>query len=177
MSNQIHDNFDRSEFSDEVFSIFGRALAVASRFESSCKSLARIQSVRDAVMAEPIMTGNRFAEICEDISIQYRNLNQAIESMKIDGSIKENFDSARIARNDLVHEAAIHAMESFDLLERSELNRMLEHVEHLVLKILRGDVLVSTLLSIRNKEQISDYPFSKEYEARYVNWVMKRLEQ
>ncbi len=34
------EDFERSESSDEIFSIIGRALIIATRFDSMCKTLA-----------------------------------------------------------------------------------------------------------------------------------------
>src|SRR5918992_1505572 len=39
---------ERTEFSDAVYSMIGRALAVASRFEASCRALALLLGIRQS---------------------------------------------------------------------------------------------------------------------------------
>ena len=51
----------------------------------------------------------------------------------------------------------------------------MEHLEVLVRQIIKGDIIISALISYDNKEPISGYPFSAEYEKKYVNWVMNRF--
>jgi hypothetical protein len=63
MSNQVFSSFDRAEFYDEISSMFGRALAVATRFDTSCKTLARIPLFKTSLVAKYALSDNEYAEL------------------------------------------------------------------------------------------------------------------
>jgi len=176
MINQIFDNFERSEFSDDIFSIFGRALSVATRFDTSCKALARFPSYKISILGKHMLSDVEYAEVATNISNSYKNLNRAIDSLKLGDDIKQVLTKVREARNELIHEATIGACNGFDGIGSSELSDRLNHIESLVHQVIKGDALISTILSIHNKEPISEYPFSKLYEEKYLKWVMERFE-
>ena len=70
---------------------------------------------------------------------------------------------------------ALRAEMGFDYMEVEEINQFLRYLESLILRIIKGDTLVSAIISSFNNEDISNYPFSKEYEGRYISWVMERF--
>jgi len=176
MINQVFDSFERTEFSDDIYSIFGRALTVATRFDSSCKVLARRPLHPAAVIAKQFLSTEEYDKVCDKIASKYKNLKRAIDSLGFEGDVEDILTDAREARNELIHEGTLGADMGFDLMDDNVLYNQLEDIKDLVLKIIKGDALVSTILSIENKEPMSDYPFSAEYEASYVNWVMQRYE-
>ncbi|WP_332405622.1 hypothetical protein [Vibrio metschnikovii] len=176
MINQIFDNFERTEFSDDIYSIFGRALTVATRFDASTKALARRSLLPVAMAERQIANGEDQDKIFEYIINKYKNLNRAIDSLNFKGDVKDILTNAREARNELIHEGTLGAYNGFDFFDEQDLTSHLKYIESLVLKIIKGDALVSTIMSIKNKEPISGYPFSSEYESKYLNWVMQRFE-
>jgi hypothetical protein len=175
MINQIFDSFERSGFSDEIFSIFGRALTIATRFDSSCKTLARLPLIKISVIGKYALSNDEYDNMVCIINNKYKNLNRAIESLNFKDDHKQILSDARESRNELIHEKTLGASEGFDNMKDDVLSRYLDSVENLVRKIIRGDVLISTIISISNKELVSDYPFSESYEENYVNWVMSRF--
>jgi len=176
MINQVFNYFERTEFSDDIYSIFGRALTTATRFDSSCKTLARLPLVKVSLMTKHALSNNEYDPVIENIINKYKNLNRAIDSLGFNGDIKDILTDAREARNELMHEGTLGVEMGFDFMEDEELSSHLESIEILVRKIIKGDALVSVLLSVQNKEPISDYPFSEGYENSYSNWVMQRYE-
>ncbi len=174
--NQIFDNFDRSEFSDEIYSIFGRALCVATRFDSSCKALARLSSFKVAVREKNGLSDDEYAKVVDKINKTHKNLARAIDSLKFKGEYKKVLSDARVARNELIHEATLGADMGFDYMNETELSTHLSYVKELVYKVIKGEALISTVISIENKEPISDYPFSELYENQYLNWIMERFD-
>jgi hypothetical protein len=176
MNNHIFDNFDRTEFSDQIFAIFGRALTVATCFDASTKTLARLPLFEISILAKHTLDDDAYEKMVKKVSNKYKNLNQAIESFQCDEDIEKILHQARESRNELIHEATLGALNGFDHIGSLELFNFLNHIETLVLKIIKGEALISTITTIHNKEPVTDYPFSKEYENKYVAWVMERFE-
>ena len=176
MINQIFDKFERTEFSDDIYSIFGRALTVATRFDASVKSLARRPLMPVVAIARQVLSVEEQDKVFEKVISKYNNLNRAIDSLGFKGDVKDVLTKARESRNELMHEGTLGACTGFHFMNEQDLSRHLKHIESLVLKIIKGDVLVSTIISVQNKEPISGYPFSSEYETKYLNWVMQRFE-
>ena len=176
MGNQIFDSFDRTEFSDEIFAIFGRALTVATRFDASTKALARLPLFKLAIVAKHALIDEEYNELVQTINKRYKNLNRAIESLKKNADVEDILTQARESRNKLIHEATLGATEGFDNVSRKDLSLFLDHVKDFVLDVIKGEALISTIISIQNNEPISVYQFSEKYESQYVNWVMERFE-
>lgn len=177
MNNQVFESFERTEFSDDIFAIFGRALTVATLFDTSTKTLARLPLFKISVLAKHTLDDDEYEKIVQKISKKYKNLNRAIESLQFDEDIEELLQQARESRNELIHEATLGTTKGFDPMDNKELSLLLNHIEMLVLQVIKGEAMISTIISIQNKEPVSAYPFSKEYESKYVNWVMERFEK
>jgi hypothetical protein len=177
MHNQILDRLERTEFSDEIFSIFGRALAIATRFDSATKSLARLPLFKQAVIAKTALSDDEFHSLVENITKRYKNLNRAIESLKLDSSIEDLLTKARESRNELIHESTLGVTEGFDSFSEDKLESFLRSISEITLDIIRGDTIISTIISVQNNDPVSEYPFTKVYEDKVVNWVMERFEK
>ncbi len=176
MVNQLFDNFERSELSDEIFGIFGRALTVATRFDASTKILARFPLFKLAIVHRSILSDDEYNQLIQNVTKKYSNLNRAIESLKLNDNINDLLTRARESRNELVHESTLGFIEGFDSLNQQEVSQLLEHVKVLVLNVIKGEILISTIISIHNNEPISHYQCSDEYKSKYVSWVMERCE-
>lgn len=177
MHNQILDGLERTEFSDEIFSIFGRALAIATRFDSATKSLARLPLFRQAVMAKTVLSEDDFHSLVDNITKHHKNLNRAIESLKLNSDIEDLLTKARESRNELIHESTLGFIEGFDRFSEEELERFLRNISELTLDIIKGDAIIATIISIQNNNPVSEYQFTKVYEDKLVNWVMERFEK
>lgn len=175
MSNQIFDNFERSEFSDEIYAVLGRAVTIAARFDASCKTLARLPLFSIAIATKSALKESEFEDLLLTIQGKYKNLNRAIDSLGLTGTVEEIMTKGRECRNELIHEAALGAEVGFDHMEEENIQQFMRYLESLLLPIIRGDALVSAMISSNNNEDISNYLFSKEYESSYVNWVMERF--
>lgn len=176
MINQVFNNFERTDFSDDIYSIFGRALTIATRFDSSCKALARLPLAKASLIGAHALNNDEYDQVIENIFNKHKNLNRAIDSLGFNGDIKAILTNAREARNELMHEGTLGVEMGFDSMGEDELSMHLEYIEIIVRKIIKGDALISVLLSIQNKEPISSYPFSEIYENNYSNWIMQRFE-
>ena len=109
MNNQIFNDFERTEFSDEIYAVLGRALTIATRFDVSCKELARLPIFKFAIATKSELDDKQFEELLSRIQSRYKNLNRAIQSLGLTGTIEELMTGARKSRNELIHEAALRA--------------------------------------------------------------------
>lgn len=177
MHNQILDGLERTQFSDEIFSIFGRALAIATRFDSATKSLAILPLFKQAVVGKTGLSEDDFHSLVENITKHYKNLNRAIGSLKLNSKIEDLLIKARESRNQLIHESTLGAIEGFDSFSEEKLESFLRSISELTLDVIRGDAIISTIISMQNNALISEYQFTKDYEDKLVNWVMERFEK
>lgn len=175
--NQIHDSFERSEYSDDIFAVLGRALTVATRFDASTKVLARLPLYRFSIVAKSLFEDEEDEQLIDKINSEYKYLNKAIKKLKPKGETKKIIKGAIEARNTFIHESTIGCINGFDHESDIAISNFMNHIEILVLKIIRGEVIISALISYGNKEPISDYPFTDTYEQKYVYWVMHRSVQ
>lgn len=60
-------DFERSENSDQLFGIVGRALVIATRFDSMCKALARAIDLRARVGLLGFMSNENFDLLVEKV--------------------------------------------------------------------------------------------------------------
>lgn len=91
--------------------------------------------------------------------------------------IKDVLTKARKSRNEFIHEATLGFNNGFDSRDSIELSLFFERIKYLALNIIRGEILISAIISMQNKEPISDYIFSEKYEYEYLNWVMESFEK
>tara|TARA_R110001583_G_scaffold49116_1_gene153863 strand:+ start:34559 stop:35083 length:525 start_codon:yes stop_codon:yes gene_type:complete len=173
--NQVHDSFERSEYSDDIFAVLGRALTVATRFDASTKVLARLPDFKVSVLGKWSITDDEYNEVLDTIALKYKILNNAILSLNTNEDLLSILTVAREARNEFIHESTIGCINGFDNQSEVDISNFMEHLEVLVRQIIKGDIIISALISYDNKEPISGYPFSAEYEKKYVNWVMNRF--
>ncbi|MCF2829766.1 MULTISPECIES: hypothetical protein [unclassified Pseudoalteromonas] len=176
MINYMFENFERTEFSDEIYSIFGRALTIATRFESSCKALANSEQFRFLATAKRYISDDEFHHRLKNISKKHKNLHRAIVSLGYEQDINNILSEAREARNKLIHTATLDASDGFDFLSDQAINNQLKDIEEMVIKIIKGDTIASILLSILNKKPIPINQLGHNYERKYLNWVMQRFE-
>jgi hypothetical protein len=178
MVNQIFDSFERTEFSDEIFAIFGRVLTVATRFDASTRTLEMLLSFKKEVSDKnDTLDNDEYQEMLLKLRKKYKSLDQAIKFLPFNENIKKKLHRAKKSRNELIHEATFGATNGFDHMDSEELSQHLDYIEKLVLKVIRCEAMISTIISIENKDPISCYLFSKEYEDKYVSWVMERFEE
>src|SRR5690606_20280208 len=137
--------------------VLGRAMTVATRFDASCKLLARLPLFRIAIATKPVLNDEQFDRLLTSVQSKYKNLNRAIGSLGFNGSIGDVLTKARESRNELIHEAALGAEMGFDRLKEEQFDQLMNYIGSVVLQVIRGDALVSAVISTHNNETISDY--------------------
>ena len=167
-------DFERTEFSDEVHGVFGRILILATRFDSACKSLARLPSIKSATITKQFVSEQDFEKQLRQCLNSHRNLNRAIQTLpvyKAGGS--DILDKARDARNELIHASTLGFEQNIDQFEG--IDRYMQILASQVRNLVRGDILISAAITLENKEEIPMYCRSAEYERSIMKWVFQRL--
>lgn len=170
------DDFSRDAEADAYFAVIGRALAFAERFEGNCRNLARILAIRmnPEILAEPI---DRQAEFVRKAGKKHlaAHLQTFVPFfVTIPGAdIKTLLDGAREARNEIAHEAALGAIDSF----RQETSRhaIIENLAPLIRRLALADRVICVALSSVTNEPVPGGEFLTAYEDQVANWVLNTM--
>lgn len=173
----------RTEFSDELYAVIGRALTVASHYETNCKALANTIDIRENIdlMNDP----NKFHGMLKKLSkrqlkggidkftstikTSFKNggiANEIVES--VEETIFQSLEEGRKARNFIAHELA------FGMAVNSENEDFrittIDVVKENISKIAKADFYVAGFIENHiNKRGIT--PSMERYIERIVNWV------
>jgi len=164
----------RTDFSDDVYSTIGRALTVASRFETSCKALALLLGIRKQDPASGSFSLTRPEDLEALIAeISKRRLFQQIESvvarLKLPEEATRLFHAARNDRNFVAHELTL----GIDRLLESD-QRVAHLKEDLAVRVGRlamADLGVCLLLLMETRESLPTLEFISGYAETVKRWV------
>jgi len=163
---------ERTQFSDEYYGVLGRALLVCQQFETKCRCLAMIYTMkrfRDAgegyEAADP-----KFAEFVSDLC--KRQLATNVKVLKYYGLNSQAgmvLGSARVARNEIVHGIALGAQDGIET--DTGRTACIKSVAKCVRAIAVGDRLISVLLQMGTHEPVPNSTYLRGYPASVVEWV------
>ena len=174
---------DRSEYTDELYSVIGRALTVATHYDTNCKALANTLSIRKNTNL--LNNETAFNNLLEKLS--KRQLGPSIDTftsrirkaLKQGGSspeIIEAFEATifqflkkgRESRNFIAHDlaAGISREINNDSFREGFLKITREHIE----RIAKADYYISVFVENHiNKTEIN--PSIESYIKRMCDWV------
>lgn len=164
---------ERSDFSDEVYSMIGRALTLASRFEASCKALALLMGIRRR-SSDGSFSLSRVEDLESLVSkISERRLFQEIKSvvecLNFPEDAKKLFHAARADRNFVAHELTFgieHLLESDEELEALKSDLALR-----VHRLATADLAICLLMLIETREPLPTLEFISAYSESVQRWV------
>jgi len=111
------DDFERTEWGDSIYSVVGRALTLATHFESRCRGLAAILKLK-TTPSEILESAAGIKELSR--KLYRRSLSQHISSFApCQDDFRRLLDRGRCARNDIAHEITL-GMDDQDGLNRNE---------------------------------------------------------
>lgn len=163
------EEFVRTENTDFLHGVLGRALILATRFDAMCQSLALSIETYEARIIFCASDQN-FSALVEASVSKFRSLNKSINYIRIPEEIKTALHQARMARNEIVHSLAIGLTGCIDTKFTNK--SIIEEVTCLVSHIVHGDIVVSLLISTFNKSEIPNESFINSYETRVIEWVV-----
>lgn len=161
------DDFERTEDGDRLFSSLGRALTLATRFESNCRGLAAILQMK-ANSSAVLETDEALKEFSE--KLYKRTLDHHIKSSVVaESELHKLLNRARIARNEIAHELPL------GLCSQEGLDRLGEDVDagikELVATIAEADRAVCFVLTDITNDHMPTNEFLKSYVDRATAWV------
>ena len=179
------DTPERTEYSDEIYAVIGRALTVATHYETNCKALANTMNIRENV--ELMEDSERFQGMLEKLAkwqlkrsidkftstIRTGLQNQGLSDELVkafEETIFKWLEEGRTSRNFIIHELTLgiaYSAETNEFREKT-VPVIKEHIE----KVAKADFYIASFIErCVNKMNIS--PGLEDYINRVVNWVCK----
>ena len=165
---------ERTEFSDAVYSMSGRALAVASRFEATCRALAILLGIRH----QSSSPGSFSLTQPEDLDlliaeITKRRLFRQIESVVLQLNLPDEasrlFHAARDDRNFVAHELAMGIEGS--LRSDHQVSELKSDLAVRVRRLALADLAICLLMLIETREALPTLQFISGYADSVTKWV------
>ena len=161
------DDFERTEWGDSIYSAIGRALTLATHFESSCRGLVGILQLKTTpheILESPTGIEEFSAELYR------RSLGRNISTLvPTQDDFRLLLDKARDARNEIAHEIAL-GIEDQEGLERNE-DFLLRRIRELSLILAEADRAVCFALTVVTHDHMPNNNFLKEYPEKIARWV------
>lgn len=160
---------ERTEWDDQHYAAIGRGLAIASRLEGLCQSIAMgtgIQANPDVLSSESNLTDFSTSMRRRPLA---RHMQAVCELIGKDVNLTNVLREAREARNEIAHELSLgfehwqQASDSYDLVA-SDLRRCAS-------KLAAADLIVSLLATYLNGKSIPSAEYLRGYEGMIVNWI------
>lgn len=165
------EDFERTENSDEIFGVMGRALVIATRFDSMCKTLARAIDLKFPALLQRISDSD-FESLIEKSKKKYSTLDKSIKKIELSRDLFVILDDARKARNAVVHDLAI-GLEGCVDTKLDEVG-FLSEVSKCIFDLARGEVLISNLIQVFNGEEPMRSDRILAYRDGVVSWVIEK---
>lgn len=159
----------KAEHANVVFTILGRALALAVRFESGCRALSLLIHLKED--PSPLDSEESLRAFSDRLArtqlVQLtRDLADYITPYI---SVFEVLNQARIARNEVVHEHALGF--EYWAYDESLWDDQLRALREAVQLIARGDQLVSLVVSEITNEPLPTVAAIREYPNTLTKWA------
>lgn len=164
------EDFERTENSDYLHGVLGRALIIATRFDSSCKALSEIENVDFQAM---IFFRGLSAEVESNLEkklAEFKTLSKAIKQLKLPNEMATILFKANRARNEIAHDVA-KGLEG--CIDSKVDDIFIEYIGKLVGDITIGDIVVSTLICSFNKDPKMNIEEILKYKDKVIDWVIK----
>lgn len=160
------DDFEITENTENIHAILGRCLIFATRFDNLCDHAAKFLNLKSSCVA--MLSREKFDEYVTSLFSKFSILNSNINTLPIGESEKDILHKARFARNEIAHSLAVGMTGCLDtkINERD----FEKHALNLVAEISEGDYLISSILSILNKDSLPKCSVCS-YTDRVLTWV------
>lgn len=162
-------NFERTEFSDENYSIVGRALTIATKFEKEVQAIANFLKLK----ADPLVLfdDKGFAEFIEKLERHHNNLKNTIDQLKFDTPLNDLLTTAKNSRNFIAHDLTIglEITSETDIGRQGIINDLKQHIGN----IAEAEKFLLTVFCIINKEQLPNKGYFDSFGQKITDWVIK----
>lgn len=165
-------DFERTDNTDDLHAILGRALIVATRFDSMCKQAAIHFGLKKEISAYFAIDDVARSIILENVADKHRTLGSRIQSLHLPNDVSTILDDARNARNVIAHELSEGLTGCLDVkINESDL---VNRVYHLILLLAYGDFIISQVLCVLNNEPQPNAKFVSNYVDKVTRWVIEK---
>ncbi|SNB80301.1 hypothetical protein SAMN02745900_03657 [Pseudomonas sp. URIL14HWK12:I8] len=165
-------DLERTENTDELHGIFGRALIVATRFDSMCEAAANMIKIKTTLAAKTVCSDIEYKDFVSKLIERHTTLNGNIKSLGLPGDASEILHSAREARNFIAHELTRGKVGCLDTTVDE--NILICEVSKLIEEIVYGDIIISTLISMQNNDPLPINYSLEAYKEKIIKWVIER---
>ncbi|MCB1706562.1 MAG: hypothetical protein KDI17_16970 [Halioglobus sp.] len=165
------EDFERTENSDEIFGIIGRALVIATRFDSMCKTLSQAVELKMPTLLRGISDSD-FDSLVEKALKKSSTLDKSIKNIGLPDSVAVILHDARKARNAVAHDLAVGLEGCVDT--KIDESGFLTEVSEYLFDLVHGEVLISILIHEFNGEDPIRPEFIPAYKDKIVRWVIEK---
>lgn len=165
------EDFERTENSDKIFGVIGRALVIATRFDSMCKTLARGVDLKFPSLLRGI-SDNDFESLVEQALKKSSTLDKSIKNLGMPDDISVMLHDARKARNAVAHDLTVGLEGCLDC--KIDESIFLREVSEYMFDLAHGQVLISILVHKFNGEEPLQPELIPVYKDKIVNWVIEK---
>jgi hypothetical protein len=165
--NTFIDDFERTEHSDALYSILGRALAIGTRFDAMCKAAALHVQFKNSELRDQ----KERSELFGKLAAKFRSLNLSIKDLGLPKDVAVLLEDANVARNSVAHDLAKGMTGCLDT--RIDQATFVREVSDLIFEIAYGDVVISQIIAELNGEQLPNNEFLSTYVQQVVRWVVE----
>ena len=160
------DDFEITENTEELHAILGRSIIIATRFDNLCEHTAKFIDIKQSFAN--ISESDEFDVYVNKLFDKFTTLNNNIKSLPLGQPEKDILHNARIARNEIAHSLTTGLTGCLDT--KIDEPKFKAQISDLISKVAAGDYLISTLLSIVNKDPLPIYSESN-YSQKIIDWV------
>lgn len=165
-------DFERTENSDELHGVFGRALIIATRFDSMCVAAANIANTRMGLIVKNVLDEAEYEKFVLQTTKNHKTLNNSILALGLPADASDILHSARTARNHIAHELSIGLTGCLDTKIDDKV--LIKDISELINRIANGDIVISTLISLQNNDPLLRAQFINTYKEKIISWVVER---
>ncbi|MCH8338849.1 MAG: hypothetical protein IH858_08430 [Chloroflexi bacterium] len=160
--------FERTDWGDVYFAVLGRALAIATRFEASARSLTSLLGLGE----NPNLLASKNELVRFLTQLRKSSLYAQIEAFGItDPELSRSLDAAREARNEIAHELAIGFDRTVENIPEEYLVDTVERARDLTRAIAEADALLCFILSSVTSEPLPSRDYLGRYPELVASWV------
>ncbi len=160
------DDFELTENTEELHAILGRCLIISTRFDNSCDAVAKFLKLK--TVSSTLLAKDEYNDFITSMYEKFSTLNNNINSLPIEQDAKDILHIAREARNEVAHSLSTGMLGCLDI--RIDESALKQQVSSLITQIAAGDYLISTIISLLNKEAVPNYT-EDYYKQKITKWV------
>ena len=170
------EDFERTENSDMLFGVIGRALIIATRFDSTCTSFADAIDYRHFGRMKSFITESEFNDLLKKAKKKHHNLGRSTTYLGLSGGLSDGLfkvlEEAREARNVVAHDICVGLEGSIDTKFNED--QLLSWISDSVTKLAWGNVVLSRLQAEFNDEEFLHEELIRSYVEKVRKWVMEK---